>query len=384
MTLESHLRTLLYDHDCVIIPDFGGFLTRYRPAHIHALQHTLVPPSKVVTFNRKLVSNDGLIAQEIMRREGVSFDEAMALIAHRVSEMEADLARSQRLVLEGIGVIHQDPSGILQFTPATGQNFLKDAFGLEAVVLESEKEVVPEPEEVLDAQIDDTPVIAITPAATVQDEPEVHVERTPVHRPRRRRWMVAAAALPIIAAGMYFMRDRLPENFQALGFLDAPSPVVKSGFVPRFPEEDIVFTDESTENRIATIAESNPGLSSIYFDFEQNEMSPDGIRVILDETAEVTAPAPQPERSAQPSPRNTTTESQLDLYFVVGGAFSEKSNAERLVQTLKGKGFDAYVFGKQRGLHLVCYGSYTNQAAALDALHAVKDGENAHAWLKRP
>ena len=102
-------------------------LTRYCPAHIHALQQTLVL-FQVLTFNRRLVSNDGLIAQEIMRREGVSFDQAMAHIQHRVAEMEMALASTQRVVLEGIGT-HADAAGTLQFTPA-GQNFLKDAFGL--------------------------------------------------------------------------------------------------------------------------------------------------------------------------------------------------------------------------------------------------------------
>lgn len=377
MALESHLRTLLYDHDCVIIPEFGGFLTRYRPAHIHALQQTLVPPSKVLTFNRRLVSNDGLIAQEIMRREGVSFDQAMAHIQHRVAEMEMALASTQRVVLEGIGTFHADAAGTLQFTPEAGQNFLKDAFGLASLALDTAAAMASEPE-VVETEVSaepeaepETPVIVLTPSP---EATPAQVERTPEAPRKKRRWMVAAVALPLVAAGVYFMRDTLPLNGQTFGFLNAPSPVVASEFQPRFPEEDIVFPATDDQNRIAAIAKSNPSLANIFFDFEVNEMSPGGIRVVLN-AAETAADTPTP----APAPAN----SNLDLYFVVGGAFSEKANADRLVGTLQAKGFDAYVFGQSRGLHLVCYGSYTNKVAARKALAEVKASENAKAWLKR-
>ena len=384
MALESHLRTLLYDHDCVIIPEFGGFLTRYRPAHIHALKQTLVPPSKVLTFNRRLVSNDGLIAQEIMRREGVSFDLAMAHIQHRVAEMEMALASTQRVVLEGIGTFHADAAGTVQFTPEAGQNFHKDAFGLSSLALDTPAAVASEPEVVetgMSAEPKtepETPVIVLTP--TPEAAP-AQVERTPEAPRKKRRWMVAAVALPLVAAGVYFMRDTLPLNGQTFGFVNAPSPVVASEFQPRFPEEDIAFPATDDQNRIAAIAESNPSLASIFFDFEVNEMSPGGIHVVLN-AAETAADTPTPE-PADETPTPAPANSNLDVYFVVGGAFSKKANADRLVGTLQAKGFDAYVFGQSRGLHLVCYGSYTNKVAARKALAEVKASENAKAWLKR-
>ena len=384
MALESHLRTLLYDHDCVIIPEFGGFLTRYRPAHIHALKQTLVPPSKVLTFNRRLVSNDGLIAQEIMRREGVSFDLAMAHIQHRVAEMEVALASTQRVVLEGIGTFHADAAGTVQFTPEAGQNFHKDAFGLSSLALDTLTAVASEPE-VVETEMSaepktepETPVIVLTP--TPEAAP-AQVERTPEAPRKKRRWMVAAVALPLVAAGVYFMRDTLPLNGQTFGFVNAPSPVVASEFQPRFPEEDIAFPATDDQNRIAAIAESNPSLASIFFDFEVNEMSPGGIHVVLN-AAETAADTPTPE-PADETPAPAPANSNLDLYFVVGGAFSEKANADRLVGTLQAKGFDAYVFGQSRGLHLVCYGSYANKVTARKALAEVKASENAKAWLKR-
>ena len=65
MQLSDHIRTLLRDHDCVIIPDFGGLIAEYAPAHIHPVRHTLAPPAKHVAFNQSLTRNDGLLVDAL-------------------------------------------------------------------------------------------------------------------------------------------------------------------------------------------------------------------------------------------------------------------------------------------------------------------------------
>ncbi|MCC3160852.1 hypothetical protein LJ737_26680, partial [Hymenobacter sp. 15J16-1T3B] len=35
MQLTDHIQHLLRDHDCVIIPDFGGLIADYEPARLH-------------------------------------------------------------------------------------------------------------------------------------------------------------------------------------------------------------------------------------------------------------------------------------------------------------------------------------------------------------
>lgn len=384
MSLESHLQTLLYDHDCVVIPAFGGFLTRYRSAHIHPVQGTVVPPSKILTFNRQLVANDGLLAQEIQRAEGGTMDEAHTRLQHRVAQMEADLAERKRVELQGIGVVYTDQAGNYRFSPAGDLNFLSESFGLSPVVLNTAAHA-PEQEQSENAEAE-TPAAPVFQLKPLEATPEPEHDATPAvaaptQKGRKRKWIAAAIVLPLLAAGAYTMRDQLPLDAQVFGISPASSAVVKADFGPRFSEEDIRFTYPEQSNRIADIATSNPGLTSIYFDFEANEMSPDGVRVQLTEVAPTATPV-----SPTPTPPVTTATSasaSLKMYFVVGGAFSRKSNAEGMAKKLQTKGFDAYIFGKHRGLHLVCYGSYTNEASARLALQEVKSGENTQAWLKR-
>ena len=62
----------MYEHDFVIVPAFGGFVSEYQAARITE-GGIFYPPQKEIGFNPNLVYNDGLLAHSIMEREQVSF-----------------------------------------------------------------------------------------------------------------------------------------------------------------------------------------------------------------------------------------------------------------------------------------------------------------------
>lgn len=354
LNLDKGISQLLYDHDCVIVPDFGGFIASYKPAFVHEATHTLHPPSKQVGFNKNLVSNDGLVANYFVRHDEVDFDEAMSFIQDRVVQMKKDLEDGKRIDIREVGVLYKDDHGALQFVPDESVNYLRESFGLKAIGL-----VVPtveKPEE-------ETPVIPLA----VEQEEEVQPEK----KRRSRAWVAAAIALPILLGTGWTLGDFWANGGQINTATLNPfsKQATVSDFQPRFPEEALYF-DYEEGNTVEQIASRNPELTSFYFSFPEDKISPDGIRVVLNEEAEAV-----PEVAA----RSTS----LKLYFVVGGAFAELSNAEKMVAKLQDKGFDASIFGKHNGLNLVCYGSYTNRASAKAALSEIKQSENKHAWLKR-
>ena len=59
--LSPYLRKLLLEHDCAIIPDFGGFVMQRHPAHRATANEQLLPPSKTVGFNALLRAEDGFV-----------------------------------------------------------------------------------------------------------------------------------------------------------------------------------------------------------------------------------------------------------------------------------------------------------------------------------
>jgi len=132
--VEQHIKSLLYDHDCVIIPDFGGLITRYVSAKINPVKHTLAPPAKKIAFNEKLVLNDGLLISTIAYRNGISQEEAQHMVASFVHQAKATLHAQNRLELADIGVFRYNAERRLEFEYIEGDNLLEASFGLPELV----------------------------------------------------------------------------------------------------------------------------------------------------------------------------------------------------------------------------------------------------------
>lgn len=77
--------------------------------------------------------------------------------------------------------------------------------------------------------------------------------------------------------------------------------------------------------------------------------------------------------------KKTLSEAQ---HHIVAGAFRVKSNADRKIQSLQNKGYNAAYYGTNAyGLHMVTYESHTNAKDALKALRNIKRSESTDAWL---
>ena len=58
-TISKYISELLFLHDCVIIPEFGGFVGNNKSAVLNEITRTISPPSKEILFNLNLQTNDG-------------------------------------------------------------------------------------------------------------------------------------------------------------------------------------------------------------------------------------------------------------------------------------------------------------------------------------
>jgi hypothetical protein len=131
MNLADHLRPLLRDHDCVIIPDFGGLVAEYTPARVQpGGRHVLSPPTRQVAFNQALTRNDGLLVDVLRQHLGLPAAEAREALRQAVATLHRDLQTQQRTELPGIGVFRQLAGRGLQFEYTGTDNLLTAAFGL--------------------------------------------------------------------------------------------------------------------------------------------------------------------------------------------------------------------------------------------------------------
>ncbi|MCX6296383.1 MAG: hypothetical protein NTX97_10005 [Bacteroidetes bacterium] len=129
MNVEKHIGELLYDHNCVIVPDLGGFVANYSPAKIDPSRHSFIPPSKNIVFNINLKKNDGLLANHIAISESTNYPQALKYIQHFVDDANLQLKKGSKLKIGEVGTLFLDVERNIQFEPAA-TNFLLDAFGL--------------------------------------------------------------------------------------------------------------------------------------------------------------------------------------------------------------------------------------------------------------
>jgi hypothetical protein len=117
MNLGKYIRQLLPEHETVIIPGFGAFISEYKPAQIDEATGEMSPPSKKIVQS-KIKNNDGLLVGFVAEREGNSGSEALAKIDFERDEMLYKLDKGEKLLpLEGTGVSFYNENREIQFEP---------------------------------------------------------------------------------------------------------------------------------------------------------------------------------------------------------------------------------------------------------------------------
>jgi len=133
--ITAYIRELLFGHDCVIVPGFGGFIGNYNPAHIDKKSGTFYPPVKQISFNRNLNHNDGLLVGRISGSSGINYGDARNMVEGFVSEIRRKLEKGDKVVFDHIGSFVNNQEGNIQFEPDRSSNYHLDSYGLESFQL---------------------------------------------------------------------------------------------------------------------------------------------------------------------------------------------------------------------------------------------------------
>ena len=116
MNLANYINDLLYRYDCVIVPNFGGFIANKIGAVLDEENHTFYPPTKKIGFNANLKHNDGLLANYIASSEDIAFEKANKFIDTTVYQWLTSL-ESDVLEISGVGTIVLNEAKQLIFEP---------------------------------------------------------------------------------------------------------------------------------------------------------------------------------------------------------------------------------------------------------------------------
>jgi hypothetical protein len=357
MGLERDLHHLLHRHDCVIVPEWGGFITQYRPARLDEARKVVHPPGKDLSFNRGLTRNDGLLADHVARRSGTGFDAANRAIAQEVEGWRAALRDKGRLELAHVGTFYHDQEHNLQFEPDRRVNFLRDAYGLRPVVAVPVDRVRPVPVEPATV-----PVIPISAPAGRSSG-----KRTLV------RWAAAASLALVVGFAAWWLLREGQGTGERWAWLDPFGPTPRRTYEP----PRAITGDVVARAGVFVVPEEGHGVRELPLTVN------DSVMVVVDLGRPV-APALPVDCTAVvvPAPRSVPPVAEVARRFhVIGGCFADPENAERFHNDLRAQGFAAERLPLNKGLHPVAYGSFATRREALEALDAVRLTGARSAWL---
>ena len=133
LTVEQLIGDLLLQHNCVIVPSFGGFVAQRTSAKIDSAKGVIIPPKKSVLFNKQLINNDGLLIAALSQANSIPYSEAAGEVQAHINEWEARLQMGGRITIDRVGNLFYDQERNLCFEQDRFYNLLLESFGLSSV-----------------------------------------------------------------------------------------------------------------------------------------------------------------------------------------------------------------------------------------------------------
>ncbi len=294
MDITAYIRELLFSHDCVIIPGFGGFIGNYSPARIDRSSSTFNPPVKQISFNRNLNHNDGLLIGKISESSGLNYGDARNIVDEFVNNARKRLEKGEKVIFDNIGSFQNNQEGSLQFEPDLSVNYHLDSYGLD-------------PFQFLPLEGYD-----------VRKRITAYSDKGPVRNSSTRKilWR-AAVAVPLIA--LMIAIPLRTDIFKSKVESSNLNPLAKAEL-----ESNMKAVDESTTIEMSPSAEA---------EIETVESSTASVNV----PDEVIAPL----------------ETERISYYLITGSFQLKENADHQAGMLRSEGYTAEVIAASNGFFRV-------------------------------
>ena len=354
MALSKYIHDLLYRYECVIIPDFGGFLTKTISAQIEEKSNTLHPPSKRLGFNSQLTENDGLLANYIASVDKVPYETATNFIKLEVDKWKEKLI-NQDVVLEEVGVFSLNNDKNIIFEPNPNANFLTDSFGLTSIVAPTIFRADYMNEEVVFESISD-----------MLSEQEIYINSDKIVR-RISPFFKYVATFAILLTIGYFLGKQIINN-NRLGKQVAEMEENQESLLNKRIQEatfEINKTLPAITLKVKTELEIEAKTSQVAGEIEPSGNSTNDISQMESESLE--------------TPTNITS---INRYHVIAGAFREPDNAAKKLKQLEAKGYNASIVGKNKWqLTQVAFSSFATKEEAQTALNEIRKTEAKDAWL---
>lgn len=350
--ISSIIEFLLVQHDCVIVPNLGGFVLRYEPARVGL--NRISPPLYVVGFNGLLTYHDGLLAEVVMRQKHLDYSSALLWIEQQVQEIKQQIALGHSISLGKLGVLSLEhetytfSSGDMSFLPRNlGQEVLH-LYPYASLSSAQNEKTRSETTRVLSAKTAEK-----ENTSGLEVEQEVLTGQS--HRPktqelRSRHWWHYAAVGALIIGFSIFSPNRIDKNsHEATISFGIDRPLRQDTLVAKVISAPIkpLVKDMGTPKSLAPSKVLDP----------------------IQET-EDTIPSPKPNFSTRP-------------YQIIVASLSSRAQALQYISETKTYDKDILQIVEVKGKYRVSTAGFYSRKSAVACMDSLRGAESkaAHAWV---
>lgn len=273
----TFLEHLLYEHECVIIPQFGGFVVNAQDFQFNAKEGKIYPKRKCVAFNEKLKTDDRFLTTEWAKKQSITQKEASVEIAAISKELKSQISTQGYLTVGELGAFTMNSENRLSFSPNPDFNADLSVFGLFPVGL---GHTLPKEKK---------PVLEVVPVA--EDLPSYTPEPSPI-KVSRSTYVYALIAFILGGLGAFFLTE--PSSQQSQSSLNP------------------IKIEKKVASPVAVAAPAAP--APVQVDTVQKKVIP--------------------------APAEVTKQTDQDVIYLVAASFQSLKQAEKGLKEFKLRGFD--------------------------------------------
>jgi len=377
MNLDSHILQLLLRHDCLIIPDFGGFVARSTSASIDWQKNQIKAPSKELVFNRHLQKNDGLLINSVATENQLSFNEAADSVRLELLEWNKSIQNGNRVEIEKIGILYKDTAGNILFEQDRFFNLLLNSFGLSDL-----KFIAAEPERAIETKVVEKPQFAPSPEVEkpiislpinneVKEIISPLVKKEVVTTPKEVKMSTRHFPWRALAAAVI-----IPIGFFAY-WIPMKTPVLETGKI--------------------ALADFNPFRTSNTSVYKPEELTYSPNKVVIDQTFDEMVKSISDEVTIynykfndelyipirlSKAKVNTKLNQSNAPFHLIGGCFSSEQNANDFVKDCISKGYKAIILDVKGNLYRVSIAQYSSLEQAQQNKTSIAQN-GIETWLLR-
>lgn len=336
--LERHIEILLLDNDCVIVPEFGGFMAQHTNARYSEVDNTFLPPIRTIGFNPQLKINDSLLAQSYVEAYDISYPEALRRIEQEVEEIRQILSTEGIFELRDIGTLRLNAAGNYEFEPCEAGLLTPSLYGLSSFEFETLESI--QTKQIAEAAKEQTAkIIDINENSNSTLFVDINDENNDSYTIRKS--VIRNIAVACIALLTFLL---IPSHLGNGTKSALSTSKIDTGLLYRIMPKDITTGNAEIEAATKKVLQKNEEKKTV--------------------VAETNIPVAK------------------EYYTIVLASKVSLNNAQQYTEKLKKNGYNEAEVYSGRGNTKVIYGNYSNKTDAQNALNKLnKNKEFADGWV---